>query len=107
MCIALRTNEAVMCECANLNYTDDNIYPRLPNGYPQSYEQGYLPLAGGCGILTTLEVEPANGFERVELSGRFSDGDEVGCMAHLRDPELRELYAPYISGFQGQAVCGR
>lgn len=96
-----------MCECAGINYTDEYGYPQLPNGYPQTYEQGYLPLAGGCGILSTLEALPAVGATRVEWSGYAVEGDEVRGMAHLRDPKLRAIYAPFISGFQGQAVCGR
>lgn len=96
-----------MCECASISYTDEYGYPQIPQGYPQSYEQGYLPLAGGCGILSTLEAIPGTGAKRVERNGYSSEGDKVRCMPHLRDPKLREIYAPFILGFQGQAVCGR
>jgi hypothetical protein len=96
-----------MCDCADLNYTDEWGYPRPPTGYPPSYEQGYLPLAAGCAIFASLDAAPAGSEQRVEIAERAQDGKKVALTGYLRDPMLRAMYAPFIPELQGQGMCGK
>jgi hypothetical protein len=96
-----------MCDCANLNYTDEWGCPLPVTGYPPSYEQGYLPLAGGCAILASLEAAPAISELRVENAASARCGKKVARISFLSDPILRTLYAPFIPELQGQGMCGK
>lgn len=96
-----------MCDCASLNYTDEWGCPLPPTSYPPSYEHGYLPLAGGCAILASLDTAPVRGELRVENTERQQDGEKVAWSSYLRDPMLRMLYAPFIPELQGQGMCGK
>ena len=96
-----------MCECAGFNYTDECSYPQLPTGYPQSYEREYLPPGGRCGIFAILDAAHAMKNPRVEMCEQAPARYKVAGLSHLRDPDLRAQYAPFIPELQGQGVCGR
>lgn len=88
-------------------YTDDSTYPPYSPVCPQSCPQGYLQPGGGCGMLGPLEDEPAGAVRRVETAEPQQARSAVELMCHLRDPELRGLYAPFIVelGRQGARGC--
>ena len=98
------------CGCGD-DYTPEWLYPQASGGYPQSCPHSPLQPAAGCGMVSaTPQTGWASGVakEEVEMNGSWlaPEVDAVGTR-FLKDPSLREIYAPYIPELRTAALCGR
>lgn len=98
-----------MCESCDDAYTLEYIYQPQIRGYPQSCPQRPLQPAAGCGILVPLAVDTAScrkGKVEMQEKPRVC-APAVEGISFLKDPHLREIYAPYIRDLQAIGLCGR
>jgi hypothetical protein len=100
----------VSCGCGD-DYTPEWFYPPSSGGYPQTCPQSPLQRAAGCGMVSaTPRTALVSGVakEEVEMDGSWLAREVVAVGTRfLKDPGLREIYAPYIPELRAEALCGR
>ena len=96
--------------CGDDDYTHECIYKQLSANYQQSYPQGILRDASGCGMFG--EQPHGNPVDcrksRVEVLGTPERSTRaMAGTIFLKDPHLMEVYAPFIPEMREERFCGR